>query len=62
MIAAIEGAVSKAAALGVGVGVFARTPVAVSHWIACGVKFIAVSEDTAVILDAFSALRSHIGQ
>lgn len=60
VVAAIEQAVARAGACGVGVGVFARHAASARHWLGIGVRFVAVSEDTVAILEAFSTLRAQL--
>ena len=60
VVAEIERIVAAAQARGVAVGVFAAGAEAARRWIDRGVSFIAVSEDTRIIGQAYRALVSSI--
>jgi 2-keto-3-deoxy-L-rhamnonate aldolase RhmA len=62
VIDAISAVVRAAAAKGKATGVFAPTATAARRWLERGVRFVAVSEDSAVIRAAFDRLREEIGQ
>lgn len=61
VIEAISAVVEVAARKGKATGVFAPTPAAARRWLERGVRFVAVSEDSAVICTAFGRLRDEIG-
>jgi 2-keto-3-deoxy-L-rhamnonate aldolase RhmA len=60
VIEAFKRTITQAAAAGVGIGVFAPNSAAAHRWLELGVNFVAVSKDTAVILDAFRRLVSEL--
>jgi len=60
VVAAIADAAERARRRGVAVGVFARQASAAARWIGRGPTFLGVSEDTATIFEAMSALRAEI--
>lgn len=62
VIEAFRQTITLASAVGVGIGVFAPTPAAAHRWLELGVNFVAVSEDTAVILHALRRLVSEMKQ
>jgi 4-hydroxy-2-oxoheptanedioate aldolase len=62
VVASITGIVEQARARGVATGVFAPTAEAAARWLSLGVRFVALSVDTALMLtgfrDALAALRA----
>jgi 4-hydroxy-2-oxoheptanedioate aldolase len=62
VVGSIAGIVERAHARGVATGVFAPTTEAAARWLALGVRFVALSVDTALMLagfrDALAALRA----
>lgn len=61
VVAAIRDAADRAGRRGVAVGVFARDAEKANGWIGQGPTFLAVSEDTAAIREAVTAIRDGIG-
>ena len=60
VIDAIRRTVDAAAAVGVGAAVFASNVAAAGRWMAQGVRFVALSEDTAIFLDALRKLKQDL--
>jgi 4-hydroxy-2-oxoheptanedioate aldolase len=61
VIAAIGDAVAAASARGIVTAVFAPNVAAARRWIAQGVRVVALSEDAAIMMDAFHKLKQDLG-